>query len=90
MKSLDIRSEPAIRLLAEFLDMDSGGQRVYAEHFAHGELRSSFNWNVFEIIRLYYDGWTQNFLRSYAAATMHTMLYTYFAVVMLPALGHSL
>lgn len=37
MKSLDIRSEPAVRLLAEFLDMDSGGTRVNAEHFAHGE-----------------------------------------------------
>lgn len=37
MKSLDIRSEPAVRLLAEFLDMDSGGERVNAEHFAHGE-----------------------------------------------------
>ncbi|KAF9810710.1 hypothetical protein IEO21_06844 [Rhodonia placenta] len=35
MKSLDIRSEPAVRLLAEFLDMDSGGTRVNAEHFAH-------------------------------------------------------
>ncbi|KAL6306586.1 hypothetical protein BKA93DRAFT_147345 [Sparassis latifolia] len=35
MKSLDIRSEPAIRLLAEFLDMDAGGSRVNAEHFAH-------------------------------------------------------
>lgn len=37
MKSLDIRSEPAVRLLAEFLDMDSGGTRANAEHFAHGE-----------------------------------------------------
>lgn len=36
MKSLDIRSEPAVRLLAEFLDMDSGGERTNAEHFAHG------------------------------------------------------
>ncbi|KZT66282.1 hypothetical protein DAEQUDRAFT_471097 [Daedalea quercina L-15889] len=35
MKSLDIRSEPAVRLLAEFLDMDSEGERVKAEHFAH-------------------------------------------------------
>ncbi|KAL4249007.1 hypothetical protein ABKN59_006410 [Abortiporus biennis] len=45
MKSLDIRSEPAIKLLAEFLDMDSdhdlqvvghnGGPRSNAEHFAH-------------------------------------------------------
>ncbi|KAI0919689.1 hypothetical protein AcV5_001683 [Taiwanofungus camphoratus] len=35
MKSIDIRSEPAVRLLAEFLDMDSGGERVNAEHFAH-------------------------------------------------------
>ncbi|OCH91977.1 hypothetical protein OBBRIDRAFT_791730 [Obba rivulosa] len=35
MKSLDIRSEPAVRLLAEFLDMDSEGSRVNAEHFAH-------------------------------------------------------
>ncbi|CCL98025.1 uncharacterized protein FIBRA_00018 [Fibroporia radiculosa] len=35
MKSLDIRSEPAVRLLAEFLDLDSGGERLNAEHFAH-------------------------------------------------------
>ncbi len=38
MKSLDIRSEPAVRLLSEFLDMDaeSGHERANAEHFAHG------------------------------------------------------
>ncbi|KAI9060814.1 hypothetical protein FKP32DRAFT_1613453 [Trametes sanguinea] len=37
MKSLDIRSEPAVRLLAEFLDMDAapGHERDNAEHFAH-------------------------------------------------------
>ncbi|TFK86603.1 hypothetical protein K466DRAFT_492480 [Polyporus arcularius HHB13444] len=37
MKSLDIRSEPAIRLLSEFLDMDAehGHERANAEHFAH-------------------------------------------------------
>ncbi|KAK0439697.1 uncharacterized protein EV420DRAFT_1733645, partial [Desarmillaria tabescens] len=34
MKSIDIRSESAVKLLAEFLDMDTGG-RVMAEHFAH-------------------------------------------------------
>ena len=43
MKSLDIRSEPAVRLLAEFLDMDSGGNRVNAEHFAHGKRLSTFH-----------------------------------------------
>jgi len=47
MKSLDIRSEPAVKLLAEFLDMDaeqdlhisgpSSNPRANAEHFAHGE-----------------------------------------------------
>ncbi|TCD65009.1 hypothetical protein EIP91_003330 [Steccherinum ochraceum] len=46
MKSLDIRSESAVKLLAEFLDMDTerdlqaGGSspdpRANAEHFAHG------------------------------------------------------
>ena len=38
MKSLDIRSEPAVRLLSEFLDMDAdpGHERANAEHFAHG------------------------------------------------------
>jgi hypothetical protein len=40
MKSIDIRSESAIKLLAEFLDMDTpyapGERHVYAEHFAHG------------------------------------------------------
>lgn len=35
MKSLDIRSEGAVKLLAEFLDMDTG-LRTNAEHFAHG------------------------------------------------------
>ncbi|KAI0073978.1 hypothetical protein K474DRAFT_1665964 [Panus rudis PR-1116 ss-1] len=45
MKSIDIRSEPAIKLLAEFLDMDTehelrvsgsnDGPRANAEHFAH-------------------------------------------------------
>ncbi|TEB19918.1 hypothetical protein FA13DRAFT_1743749 [Coprinellus micaceus] len=34
MKSIDIRSESAVKLLAEFLDMD-GGKSVNAEHFAH-------------------------------------------------------
>ncbi|KAK0209460.1 hypothetical protein IW262DRAFT_1468716 [Armillaria fumosa] len=34
MKSIDIRSESAVKLLAEFLDIDTGG-RVMAEHFAH-------------------------------------------------------
>ncbi|KAI0338787.1 hypothetical protein BDW22DRAFT_1337477 [Trametopsis cervina] len=34
MKSIDIRSESAVKLLAEFLDMDTG-ERVNAEHFAH-------------------------------------------------------
>lgn len=35
MKSIDIRSESAVKLLAEFLDMDTS-ERVNAEHFAHG------------------------------------------------------
>ena len=45
MKSLDIRSEPAVRLLAEFLDMDAdhGHERVNAEHFAHGKLPIRFS-----------------------------------------------
>lgn len=41
MKAIDIRSESAVKLLAEFLDMDqpySEGRRFpNAEHFAHGE-----------------------------------------------------
>ena len=40
MKSIDIRSESAVKLLAEFLDMDvpyiEGRRLVNAEHFAHG------------------------------------------------------
>lgn len=40
MKSLDIRSESAVKLLSEFLDMDQpyveGEPHPYAEHFAHG------------------------------------------------------
>jgi hypothetical protein len=35
MRSLDIRSEGAVKLLAEFLDMDSNGQRENATQFAH-------------------------------------------------------
>ena len=52
MKSLDIRSEPAIRLLAEFLDMDDGGERVNAEHFAHGEC-GYIDCAIFAIILVY-------------------------------------
>jgi hypothetical protein len=39
MKAIDIRSESAVKLLAEFLDMDNEPEqrRVNAEHFAHGE-----------------------------------------------------
>ncbi|KAK0438540.1 uncharacterized protein EV420DRAFT_1279969 [Desarmillaria tabescens] len=39
MKSIDIRSESAVKLLAEFLDIDTGG-RVMAEHFSHVEVYS--------------------------------------------------
>jgi hypothetical protein len=41
MKSIDIRSEPAVRLLADFLDEPglTGRDRRGAEHFAHGRLR---------------------------------------------------
>lgn len=42
MKSLDLRSEVAIKLLSEFLDMGNpyveGNRYPNAEHFAHGEL----------------------------------------------------
>ncbi|KAK0207753.1 hypothetical protein IW262DRAFT_518686 [Armillaria fumosa] len=44
MKSIDIRSESAVKLLAEFFDIDTGG-RVMAEHFAHevySYVRSAF------------------------------------------------
>lgn len=41
MKSIDIRAESAVKLLAEFLDLDTSyieGQRhPNAEHFAHGQ-----------------------------------------------------
>jgi hypothetical protein len=40
MKSIDIRAESAVKLLAEFLDMDTqyvaGERHINAEHFAHG------------------------------------------------------
>ncbi len=40
MKAIDIRSESAVKLLAEFLDLDApyeaGNHHVNAEHFAHG------------------------------------------------------
>ncbi|TFK22516.1 hypothetical protein FA15DRAFT_671405 [Coprinopsis marcescibilis] len=39
MKAIDIRSESAVKLLSEFLDLDApyvpGGSHVNAEHFAH-------------------------------------------------------
>jgi hypothetical protein len=42
MKSIDIRCESAVKLLAEFLDLDSpyflGARHTNAEHFAHGWL----------------------------------------------------
>lgn len=39
MKSIDIRSESAVKLLGEFLDMDAeSSKHVNAEHFAHGQL----------------------------------------------------
>lgn len=41
MKSIDIRSESAVKLLSEFLDLDTpyaaGARHVNAEHFAHGK-----------------------------------------------------
>ena len=49
MKAIDIRSESAIKLLAEFLDMDlpypyeAGRRFPNAEHFAHGKLISLFS-----------------------------------------------
>ncbi len=40
MKAIDIRSESAVKLLSEFLDIDEpyvfGGRHRNAEHFAHG------------------------------------------------------
>jgi hypothetical protein len=51
MKSIDIRSESAVKLLAEFLDMDApyveGGRHVNAEHFAHGKPSLTFYVLVF-------------------------------------------
>jgi hypothetical protein len=50
MKSIDIRSEAAVNLLAEFLDMDTGnngGGRKNAEHFAHGEFLFCFHRNIY-------------------------------------------
>ena len=46
MKSLDIRSESAVKLLSEFLDMDQpyleGNPHPNAEHLAHGMLAFLF------------------------------------------------
>lgn len=48
MKSIDIRSETAVKLLAEFLDMDvsyaQGEQATNAEHFAHGTRIRFIHW----------------------------------------------
>jgi hypothetical protein len=55
MKSIDIRSESAIKLLAEFLDMDTpyvpGERHVNAEHFAHGPSTLAHPWLHFCLIR---------------------------------------
>jgi len=41
MKSIDIRAESAVKLLAEFLELDTpyieGKRQPNAEHFAHGQ-----------------------------------------------------
>jgi E3 ubiquitin-protein ligase Topors len=41
MKSIDIRAESAVKLLSEFLDLDTdyieGQRHPNAEHFAHGQ-----------------------------------------------------
>jgi hypothetical protein len=41
MKSIDIRAESSVKLLAEFLDLDApyieGQRHLNAEHFAHGQ-----------------------------------------------------
>lgn len=56
MKSIDIRSESAVKLLAEFLDMDApyveGGRHVNAEHFAHGKPRSEHLGCILVLARL--------------------------------------
>lgn len=41
MKSIDIRSDPAVRLLGEFLDIGHEEEPTTAEHFVHGEERLS-------------------------------------------------
>lgn len=52
LKAIDIRSEPAIRLIAEFLDTPDGPQYPHgAEHFAH-ELYT-FLRSPFKDLRLY-------------------------------------
>lgn len=57
MKAIDIRSETAVKLLAEFLDMDApyveGGRHVNAEHFAHGEIM--FNWLAHIILKAFIE-----------------------------------
>ena len=52
MKAIDIRTETAVKLLAEFLDMDTSyreeERHTNAEHFAHGKLQ--FRTNHFCVI----------------------------------------
>jgi len=54
MKSIDIRSESAIKLLAEFLDMDApyvpGERHINAEHFAHGSSILAHLHQVFNLV----------------------------------------
>ena len=60
MKSIDIRSEAAVNLLAEFLDMDmrnNGGGRKNAEHFAHGEFLFCFQRSLYFWCFEYFMKW---------------------------------
>lgn len=66
MKSLDIRSESAVKLFSEFLDMDQpymeGDLHPNAEHFAHGTFIFFFD-SLVDIYRYLFSSAVQRCIR---------------------------
>ena len=66
MKSLDIRSESAVKLFSEFLDMDQpymeGDLHPNAEHFAHGTFTFLFD-SLVDIHRYLFSSAAQRCIR---------------------------
>lgn len=80
MKTLDLRSESAVKLLAEFLDMDtpyyvgdpeepSTGRFVNAERFSHGRYHLSFAKLAYTFVWLYIPCLLINYNRTLLVST---------------------